>query len=218
MQKIVAAILVAITFAACAPGIAQTGRDARPKDECLHVVGYFDLRQKFEDIVKRRDSIALFAMLSPTITSEIGGAEGRDNFARAWNLAAGKASPIWPQLDKILRLGCVADSDMGVMMPHLTGLDPHQNGNRVTAKALVLGANINLRAGPATTAVVIDTLSWKFVEIPDEAITPAWTRIKTMEGKTGYINSNFLRAYLDYRISFSRQNNIWTLDVMYAGD
>jgi hypothetical protein len=191
---------------------------ARPKDECIHVSGYVEMRNSFEDLVKRRDAKALYKLIYPTITLEIGGPEGKEEFLRTWQLQRGAASPIWAQLEPLLRLGCYAESDRQVMMPQMAILDPHWNEDRVSEKALVLGEQVNLRATAEKNSQSMALLSWEFVVLGDDGIRPEWTFVTSRSGKSGYIRSSYLRAHLDYTIGFIRQGDVWFLNMMRAGD
>jgi hypothetical protein len=199
-------------------GTLATDYPARPKDECLHVPGYVEMRNAFEDMVKRRDSKALQKWVYPTITLEIGGAGGKKEFYRSWQLEKGPNSPIWAQLEPLLRLGCYAESDRQVMMPHMAILDPHWDTDRVSEKALVLGEQVNLRATDEKNSQSRALLSWEFVKLGDDGIRPEWTYVTSKAGKSGYIRSSYLRAHLDYTIGFIRQGDVWFLNLMRAGD
>jgi hypothetical protein len=211
-------LLAAIAFSAAAASAQSTSYPARPKDECIHVAGYIEMRHAFGDVVKRRDIKALTAMLYPSVQHEIGGPEGKADFIAAWQFAQGKASPIWPHLEKLLRLGCYAESDRQVMMPHLSQLDPHWDDDRISEKALILGENVKLRAKPNNSAASKGLLSWEFVKIADGEQPSGWTMVTNRGGTTGYVSNDFLRVYLDYRIGFIRQNNVWSINMMTSGD
>jgi hypothetical protein len=191
---------------------------ARPKDECLHVPGYIELRNAVEDLVKRRDAKALEKLIHPSIALEIGGKEGKEEFLRAWQLQKGAASPIWAQLDPLLRLGCHAESDRQVMMPHMTILDPHWTADRTSEKALILGEQVSLRASPEKNSQPRGLLSWEFVKLGEVGIAPDWTFVTTKGGKSGFVRSSYLRAYLDYGIGFIRQGDSWFMNIMQSGD
>lgn len=217
IKRLICALALAGASASSAAGTADRA-EFRPKDECLHVTGYFELRSRLENIVRQRDAKALTAMLSAEIGFEMGETNAKDRFVHEWKLTTGKASPIWPHLDKILRLGCFAQSDRDVSMPHMYGLEPHWDSDRITPKALVLGDYINLRASPSIGSVSKGMLSWEFVAISDEVIGDGWIPVKTRDGKSGYVLSQYLRSYWDYRIGFSRQGQVWTINHMMAGD
>jgi hypothetical protein len=214
---LVVTVLSASLMASCSAAAADT-YPFRPKDECLHVPGYFELRWKFEDIVRRKDEKALMAMVNPNIDIEIGGEAGKDSFLRKWQLPSASVSPIWSELEKVLRLGCYAESDRQVFMPQFLALDPHWNDDRVAMKALVLGENVNLRAGPAANAASKALLSWDMVAAAEDASNDGWIAVTTRDGKSGYVHAKYLRYYWDYRVGFMRQGDKWSLNMMMAGD
>jgi hypothetical protein len=197
---------------------SATDYAARPKDECLHVSGYVEMRNAFEDMVKRRDSKALQKWVYPSITLEIGGQDGKEEFDRIWQLGKGPNSPIWAKLEPLLRLGCYAESDRQVMMPHMAILDPHWDADRISEKALVLGEQVNLRAAAEKNSQSRALLSWEFVQLGNDGIRPDWTFVTSKAGTSGYIRSSYLRAHLDYTIGFIRQGDVWLLNLMRAGD
>jgi hypothetical protein len=211
--------LLGCTFAVTGlPALAAERSLYLPKDECLHVKGYIDMRHRFEDIVRRRDAKALYAMAYSDIGLEIGGARGKQEFFRHWQLDRGRDSPVWGQLDQILRLGCYAESDRQVLMPHMQIHDPHWSADRVSEKALVLGENINLRTAADSKSASKGLLHWEFVEIADEGSGSGWTMVKTRNDKSGYVRDDFLRRHLDYRIGFIREGETWSLNLIQAGD
>jgi hypothetical protein len=187
-----------------------------PKDECLHIDGYFELRQKFEGIVQRRDSKAFMAMVSPAISWTFGGGDGKDAFAKEWKIADGKASPIWAELDEIVRIGCAPD-DKIVTMPHLFKQDtgPDETG---AGQALVLGPEVKLRTGPSTATAQKALLNWELVQTGDMDATEKWTNVTTADGKKGYVRNDYLRGVLDYRIGFERKPAGWQIIYFIAGD
>jgi hypothetical protein len=188
-----------------------------PRDECLGIDGYFDMRQKFEDIVKRRDAKALLAMVSPAISWSFGGETGKDAFAKSWKLETGKASPIWGEIDQIIRLGCFSQGTDNPTMPHYFGQDVGTNGAN-GGSALVLGPAVNVRAGPSTATVSTRKINWEVVTTLERSSDELWTKVQGTDGKTGYIRNDYLRDYLDYRIGFERKDKGWVISFFIAGD
>lgn len=211
----IAAIAMAMSLSAVAQ--AATAKSLPPRDECLSIDGYFDLRQQFEDIVKRRDAKALLAMVSPTISWSFGGDGGKDSFAKEWKLETGKASPIWAELDQIVRLGCFVQGTDSPTMPHFFGQDMG-TGDAGGEMALVLGPAVNLRGGPGTNTQSLRKLNWELVATIEGSTDPNWTKVKTGDSKTGYIRNDYLRGHLDYRIGFERKDKGWVISFFIAGD
>lgn len=203
-------------LAATSATYAAPAKQFPPKDECLSIDGYFDLRQKFEDIVKRRDAKALLAMTAPTISWTFGEDGGKDAFAKNWKLETAKASPIWAELDKIVRLGCFSQGPDNPTMPHFFGQDTGAQG--VAESSLVLGPAVNLREQPTTASPSLRKLNWEVVTPMGPSPDNKWTKVKTADGKTGYIRNDYLRLDVDYRIGFERKDAGWVISFFIAGD
>ncbi len=216
-KKIMRTAIVIIAACLAAPAYAAPAKQYPPRDECLSVDGYFDLRQKFEDIVKRRDAKALLAMTSPTISWSFGGDASKSQFAAEWKLESGRASPIWAELDKIIRLGC-ANEDKNVIMPHFFSQKIPDEDQGVGSVALVLGPEVKLRTGPSTTTPIKAIMNWDVVELGEADPNGKWTAVKTTDGKSGYIRNDYLRNRTDYRIAFERSAKGWQITYFIAGD
>jgi hypothetical protein len=216
MRKSIGIALVA-TMALTATAYAAPAKVIPPKDECLAIDGYFDLRQNFEGIVKRRDAKALLAMVSPAISWNFGGEpSSKEAFAKNWKLETGKASPIWAELDQIVRLGCFSQGPDNPTMPHFFGQDT--GAKSPGGSALVLGPAVNLRAQPSTASASLRKINWEVVTTTEVSADELWTKVQTADGKTGYIRNDYLRGDLDYRIGFERKDKGWVISFFIAGD
>jgi Bacterial SH3 domain len=215
MRKSIGIALVAI-MALTTTAHAAPAKVIPPKDECLAIDGYFDLRQNFEGIVKRRDAKALSAMIAPTISWSFGGEGGKDAFLKSWKMETGKASPIWAELDQIVRLGCFSQGPDNPTMPHFFGQDTGTASPG--GAALVLGPAVNLRAQPNTSSASLRKINWEVVTTLEVSADELWTKVQTADGKTGYIRNDYLRGDLDYRIGFERKDKGWVVSFFIAGD
>jgi hypothetical protein len=210
------AVLAYAMFAGSSAAHAATPIQIPPKDECLAIDGYFDLRQKLEDIVKRRDAKAFLAMVSPSISWNFGGETTKEGFIKEWKLDSGKASPIWAELDQIIRLGCFSQGPDNPTMPHFFGQNTGSDDAGIAA--LVLGPAVNLRAEPTTASTSLRKLNWEVVMRVEDSADEKWTKVKTADGKTGYIRNDYLRGDIDYRIGFDRKDKGWVISFFIAGD
>ncbi len=214
--KILYPIMAVMIGSLASTAYAAPAKRFPPKDECLHIDGYFELRQKFESIVQRRDSKALLAMVNADTKWSFGGEEGTQTFASKWKMETGKTSPIWAELDKILRLGCTNEGKY-VTMPHFFAQDiPGKQG--IGSTALVLGPEVKLRTGPSTSTAIKAVINWEAVELGEKDPSGAWTAVKTTDGKSGYIRNDYLRNQTDYRIGFERKAAGWQISYFIAGD
>lgn len=184
-----------------------------PKDECLARDGYFEFRHEFEAIVARRDATALIALVAPDIKWNFGGEpDTRAAFARQWKLETGKASPIWPEFERMLRLGC-APEGAGVSFPYMVSHAPEEG-----EFWLVTGNAVNLRAGANPASASRASLSWELVTLVPEGYGEEWSSIRTADGKAGFVKSSFLRNFLDYRAGFEMRAGVWEMTYFVAGD
>jgi hypothetical protein len=213
MARTLAALGVSAAMAAPSPAIAK---QILPRDECLFIDGYFDFRQKLEDIIRKRDAPALAALTDDNISWSFGGGEGKQNFLKEWQFSKGAAATIWPEFDKIIRLGC-GKSDPGIVFPYSFTVD-FGTGDAGAGFGTIIGNGVNMRSAPAPTAPVIAKLNWDIIETIDQTGEGAWTKVKTSDGRTGFVKTEFTRGALDYRAGFERKGGKWTMTYFIAGD
>lgn len=188
-----------------------------PRDECLHIEGYFQLRQQLESIVAARDAKRLLALAVEDLRWSFGDSNGKASFAAKWKLTGnGKASPIWKEFDRMLPLGCGVQGG-GFAFPHLFTVDVSNEGD-VFSLNLVLGHDINLRAAPSSSSPQLTKLSWELVEVIARNSDKTWSKVKIKDGRVGWIRSDYLRSSVDYRAGFERRNGAWRLALFVAGD
>ena len=191
-----------------------------PKDACQANPGFWAFRAKFADIVKRRDSAALIALTDPNIATSFGGDGGTAEFIRFWRLddQDGRDSEIWLYLDEMLVLGCNASADQA-SMPHM--FDSWPADRDVFDTLITKGTGIALRAGPSTTSKLLTRLDWDIITIahaPSGEAPQYWTKVRTDQGQTGYINNEHLRSAIDYRALFNLVDGKWVMTALIAGD
>ena len=84
---------------------------------------------------------------------------------------------------------------------------------------VVLGSNVPMYAGPGATFRVIDTLSLEEVtKWREKSTTGEWDPIRTLMGRTGWVQQRFLRSPIGYRAGFVRRQGRWWLRALVAGD
>lgn len=187
------------------------------KDECLHLDGYFEFRQQFEDIVKKRNVAGLQSLIAPNIEWNFGGEPAtKVTFAENWKFSKGAAAPIWAELDKILPLGCGVNGE-GIAFPHIFTVDLSLDKG-LKGDTLVIHQDVNLRATPSSTALSKAKISWEMVEVNQDKVEDGWSPVTTADGKTGFIKSSYLRNILDYRAGFQKRDGKWVMNFFTAGD
>ncbi len=221
MRKLIllplAAMLSAATVAAPTKPAAPAKKSYPPVDECLRLDGYFAFRQSLEDIVKKRNSAGLKALIAPNIVWNLSGEpDTKEAFSANWKLASGAKSAIWSELDAILPLGCGVQ-EAGIAFPHIFTVDVGEVSG-ISEDVLVTGEDVNLRAAASTSAASKGKISWELIKAKDGIVADGWTPVTTADGKSGFIKSNYLRSPIDYRAGFERKNGKWMMTFFLAGD
>jgi hypothetical protein len=210
------AIALAISMLATTAN-AVPAKKYYPKDECLHLDGYFEFRQQFEDIIKKRNAAGLQALIAPNIEWNFGGEPAtKAAFTENWKLSKGAASPIWAELDKIVPLGCGVNGE-GIAFPHIFTVDLNLDKG-LKGDTLVIHQDVNLRATASSSAASKAKISWEMVEVTEDKVDDGWSPITAADGKTGFIKSSYLRNILDYRAGFQKRDGKWVMNFFTAGD
>lgn len=187
-----------------------------PRDECAADRSFAAYRERLRTAVARRDARALLALVSPGIMIDLGGGAGKQAFAETWQLDKGSRSPVWRELETLLRLGC-ARSDGTMSMPYFFQHLPQDAD--VVQQLMIIGSNVPLRAEPDDDARALVRLSWELVESIGAAdMTAPWVKVSA-HGHTGYVTQTSIRQLLDYRAVFNpAPAGGWTLVALVAGD
>jgi hypothetical protein len=181
-----------------------------PDDECEANTDFVRFRAALFDAVARKDSEALLALTDDNIRLGFGGNDGKAVFRASLK----KAEP-WEQLAKLVRLGCATDGDR-YAIPHLYV----RVGDRDAFDTfLAAGTGIALRAAPRVGGRLIARLDWEMLTlVPAAGNSGAWLRLRTDDGKTGYVRRDLLRSPVDYRAIFEKTGGKWRLTAFLAGD
>ncbi len=219
-SSMMVALAVAILSPAL-PAIAAPAGQYPPGDECAAIRDFAPVRAALKKAVATRNAVALLNITSPTIVWGFGDVNGtRSTFASHWGLndpKKAKTSAIWAEMDAVMKLGCAVDDGM-IAMPHMFWRLPANDIGPATF--LVTGTRVNLRAAPDLKARVLGALSWEVVEDMggDEKGAAGWRKVRTKDGRQGYIRQDFLRDGYDYRIIFAREKGRWRITAFVAGD
>jgi hypothetical protein len=85
--------------------------------------------------------------------------------------------------------------------------------------AVVTGEHVNVRMTPSKNAKVITQLShWVVAAKSPSGENAAWIKIRTPEGRSGYVNHDYVVWPTDFRAGFEKYKGRWRLRVFLAGD
>ena len=158
--------------------------------------------------VHARDAKALAALVDPHIRMSFGDANGPRELERM--LAEGN---LWEELEQVLTLGGTFREGM-FWAPYVYSAFPDTYDAFTTL--VIVGDDVPLREKPQRDAPAVATLSRNIVERVSEE--KGWSRIKTADGRTGWVEARFVRSPVGYRAGFIKTAKGWRMNAMVAGD
>jgi hypothetical protein len=199
------------------PVPTDSARDlpVKPVDEGVTDPEFFLFRARVQTALAARDTTEIMRIVDRDILNSFGGDGGREEFRERWGLKTPEKSQLWATLGFVLALGGRFQGDSMFYAPYLAGGTSGDGFETL----VVLGANVTMHAGPASTSQVIDTLSFEEVtKWREKSTTREWEPIRTRKGLTGWVPQRHLRSPIDYRAGFVRRQGRWWLRALVAGD
>lgn len=184
-------------------------------DTTWRVKSFEAFRRSLYRIISARDTTALFELLSPDIKSSFGGDEGLDGFRAHWELASG-STRLWAVLADVLMLSGRFEGPDRYVAPYTfyalpDSLDPYTH-------LIVLKPAVRVFARADATSRVVGILAYHVVRIADTVPPESWVGIAMKDRGVGFVQSEFVRSPLDYRITIERENGQWRIVYFLAGD
>ncbi|MDP9414100.1 MAG: hypothetical protein M3Q08_08405 [Pseudomonadota bacterium] len=193
---------------------AETTRTLPPRDECKALPGFVSFRAQLAAAVARRDAKFLLSVADPEIAVHFGDGSGRDAFAAEWKLKEKQPSSIWPEIARMLRLGCGAE-DGTAWMPYFFQRFPDEIDPFEGVVVVRPGAQLwaSARGRPIRPLRL-----WTVIEVAEWSPRGGWGRVKLRDGKRAYVREADVRSPLHYRMIFERRKGRWMMTAFIAGD
>ena len=223
MKKVLLIILLMLPAIANAQNMV-----ARPIDEAGNDPSFLAYRTALIQSVKSRDTEAVVAASANDIHLSFGGHSGHndlrdflnvpiENLADEYKTEAPKMrDERWGALLKVLELGGRFQEGAFTAPYTWTAEVPEQSEAYETF--FVTGSNVLLRTAGKQSAPIKSRLSYNIVYIPEWAEDEAYQNISLPDGTSGFLSVDYLRAQIDYRSIFAKQNGVWEMTVFIAGD
>lgn len=185
-----------------------------PRDECAEVPGAPEFRARLSAAVKARDADALLALAAPDIQLDFGGGSGTAELRKR---LGDPAYDLWDELDTLVALGCAKSAGGGITLPWYFAQDFGELD--VLNAIIVTGEDVPLRETADKAGPVIAAVSWDAVTLVGRfAPEAAFHRVKTRDGKVGFIAADKLRPIAGYRVIASSRDGKWSMTSLVAGD
>lgn len=179
-------------------------------DEASKDPSFAAYRDQLLAAVRARDAKTVLALSDPNIRTSFGGGGGRKALEQALK------EEVWGELEQILSLGGSFREGM-FWAPYVYSAWPESQDAFETLA--VIGDDVPLRESGNASAPAIATLSRDLVTRASAPGTGgAWTKVKTADGKTGFVASKSLRSPVGYRAGFLKTKDGWRMNAWVAGD
>lgn len=187
-----------------------------PVDEAASQPDFFTFRARLIATIARHDAAALMAVVHEDIKWSFGGGEGKASFEAHWRPSA-QDSRLWETLAPVLALGGSFQSPEVFMAPYTFSRWPGQLDS--FEHVAVVGDRVRIRRAPDPDAPVIGWSSFGILPLARPSVDPgeSWTAVR-LGGETGYAASGFVRSPIDYRAAFTKQDGVWLMTLLVAGD
>ncbi|HYC62042.1 MAG TPA: hypothetical protein VEK79_20995 [Thermoanaerobaculia bacterium] len=185
------------------------GPKLTPVDEAASDPSFVAYRNELLGAVRRRDADAVVALADPNIRTSFGGTGGADDFRRKLG-EPGR----WEDLERLLTLGGSFRGEgesRSFWAPYVYSAWP--DSHDAFEQLAITGEHVPLRESSEPGSRIIATLSYDIVERTDQA-----NRIRTADGKTGYVDPQHVRSPVGYRAGFMKTNGQWRMNALVAGD
>ncbi|MGZ8361045.1 MAG: hypothetical protein ACXWUX_11050 [Allosphingosinicella sp.] len=196
-----------------APAAAPDRR--APIDTCASDASFVAFRDNLRGAIARRDRAALLAVVTDATIVDYGGGVGRADFVSAWRLDDPANSPVWRELEDALGLGCARDEDGSFWAPSIA-IQLADQDDLFSAMIARPGAVLRAEADAASAAVA--GLEWDVLTLQSDDGSDDWLPVTLVDGRSGFVRREQVRALLDYRAVFERIDGRWVMSAFVAGD
>jgi len=194
------------------------GRELRiqPVDEAAQRPDFLAFRTELRQAVERHDVSGVLRAVHPKIKNGFDGDDGLEAFKKKWNVNQ-PDSELWKELGAVLALGGTFTERDTFTAPYTFSRWPDDVDS--FDHVAVIASNVRIRSGPNVESAPIATASFSILELDSDSQpdTSSWTRV-LIDGKRGYIKSEFVRSPIDYRAMFQFSNGRWWMTFFAAGD
>jgi len=201
---------------ACLPLHAQRPEGPRlyPVDDTNRSSSFRSWVKKLRSAVDARDPAALRKLVDPDVV--VGPADddrGWAKFLIRWRPGDRENASLWSSLATLLSLGFVQEHPQVFLSPYVVWRFPRELNP--AAHLVVIREAAALRESPSVRAASSATLSFDIVQRIGEAEGDQdlvqWVRVRTLDGKTGYLNTREVMSPLIPRAQIGMVKGKWLM-------
>jgi len=190
--------------------------ELRPVDQASKRPDFLAFRTELRQAVEKHDAAGVLRAVHPKIKNGFDGDDGVEAFKKKWNLSQ-PDSELWKELGAVLALGGTFTERDTFTAPYTFSKWPDSVDS--FDHVAVIASGVRIRSGADVESAPITTASFSILELDSDSQpdTNGWTRV-LIDGKRGYIKSEFVRSPIDYRAMFQFSNGRWWMTFFAAGD
>ena len=205
-------LMLTTTLSAAAPKL-------RPIDESSKSPSFKKFKIELLAAIKRKDVASIESILAPDVKVSFGGESGVDDFRNHWRLSSSD-SPLWKELQTILRLGGTFDDKTrkSFTAPYVFSRWPDEYD--AFEYGAIIGSRVNLRQSASITAPVIRQATYEILRVCNwEPQNKDWIEVELSGDRKGFVHQSLIRSPIDYRVNFKQQDDgRWKIHFLLAGD
>jgi hypothetical protein len=184
-----------------------SGLKLLPVDEAKQDPSFVAYRAKLLDAVRRHDVDAVVAAADPKIRTSFGDSGGAEILRQMLT-----RPERWSDLEQILSLGG-SFREQSFWAPYVYSAWPESADS--FSFVAVIAKDVPLRASP--NGPPIATLAYDVVQRVGDP-HDGWQEVKVDDGRTGFVESKFVRGPIGYRAGFNKEGGTWRMTALVSGD
>ncbi|HEX7150803.1 MAG TPA: hypothetical protein VF618_04885 [Thermoanaerobaculia bacterium] len=194
-----------------------------PVDQSAQDAAFAAYRAKLLDAVARKDAAALLTLVDPKIRTSFGDGGGTNDLRKMWKLDEGAASPLWNELHTILTMGGTfrnLGNTKQFCAPYVYSAWPEEHDAFMSFAVIAENVPLVDAAGKPIATLSHDIVAY----VPDAAQSAEEferaerRRVKTADGREGFVATANLRSPIGWRACFAPKGNDWKMDLLVRGD
>lgn len=198
------------------PASAFAERALLPIDQARQQADFSAFRARLLDAISRKDKTALLAVVHPEVLNSFGGDGGVTEFVEQWKLN-GEASPVWPVLESVLRMGGSFEGPNRFSAPYVYSAWPSDRDAFEWIAVIKENVPVHAQPNPASPLLVRRSFCLlKLGEVKDW--NASWIPVQLDDGRSGFVAKAMVRSATDYRAIFEKTGKVWQLKALVAGD
>jgi hypothetical protein len=193
--------------------LPQHGPRLPPRDEAASRPDFLAFRDQLLAAVAKKDTRRILRMANPRVMISLGRTDG---VAALEGLIANPTQDFWGDFGRTLAMGGTFDDQGRFSAPYVYSTWP--GGFDVGDCMAVIAHGVPLRDKPAETGRTLAGLDYDIVELVgqyDDFST--WQQVRLATGRTGFVESKFLRSSTSYHARFALSGGAWHLEQFVFG-